>query len=408
MRTIPTEQAAPHPTTPIDRLQWDIFCRVIDNHGDLGVCWRLSVQLARLGHRVRLWVDDAQALAWMAPEGQVGVEVLNWTLSVDPDTVTRLPRADVWVEAFGCDIESEYVANTSIRKSAEDRFSLNFPIWINLEYLTAETYAQRCHGLPSPVMSGPARGQIKHFFYPGFVPGTGGLLREPDLAHRQARFDKSSWLQTQGVDWRGERLVSLFCYEPAALPALLDQLANAPEPTLLLVTHGRASQAVEQAVTRAGWRAHGQGALRIHPMPPLPQTGFDELLWACDLNFVRGEDSLVRALWAGKPLVWHIYPQHDDAHLPKLQAFLDWLQAPDNLRQWHAAWNPSVNGSAETALLMPMRLPDGENASLCVQGARQRLVEQPDLVSQLLELVARAQAGQRPPGQHTPFPLGRT
>lgn len=407
MDTTPTEQTAPHTITPIDRLQWDIFCRVIDNHGDLGVSWRLSAQLARRGHRVRLWVDDARALTWMAPEGQAGVEVLEWALSVNPDTVARLSRADVWVEAFGCEIESEFIALVLNKKSAEPHFFSNSPTWINLEYLTAETYAQRCHGLPSPVMSGPARGQIKHFFYPGFVPGTGGLLREPDLAHRQARFDKSSWLQTQGVDWRGERLVSLFCYEPAALPALLDQLAHAPEPTLLLVTHGRATQAVGQAVTRPGWSGNGQGALRIHRMSPLPQSGFDELLWACDLNFVRGEDSLVRALWAGRPLVWHIYPQHDDAHLLKLQAFLDWLQAPDDLRQWHAAWNPSVNGSAETGPLIPMGLPDGENASRCVQSARQRLVEQPDLVSQLLELVARAQAGQRPPGQHTTFSLDR-
>ncbi len=52
------------------------------------------------------------------------------------------------------------------------------------------------------------------------------------------------------------------------------------------------------------------------------------MLWACDLNAVRGEDSLVRGLWAGKALVWHIYPQDDDAHHAKLHAFLDSLQAP--------------------------------------------------------------------------------
>ncbi|MEO7887531.1 MAG: elongation factor P maturation arginine rhamnosyltransferase EarP, partial [Polaromonas sp.] len=44
-------------------LQWDIFCKVIDNFGDIGVCWRLAADLASRGHKVRLWVDDASALA---------------------------------------------------------------------------------------------------------------------------------------------------------------------------------------------------------------------------------------------------------------------------------------------------------------------------------------------------------
>jgi hypothetical protein len=27
---------------PAMQLHWDIFCRVIDNFGDIGVCWRLA------------------------------------------------------------------------------------------------------------------------------------------------------------------------------------------------------------------------------------------------------------------------------------------------------------------------------------------------------------------------------
>jgi hypothetical protein len=38
---------------------------------------------------------------------------------------------------------------------------------------------------------------------------------------------------------------------------------------------------------------------------------------------VRGEDSFVRAQFAGKPFIWDIYPQDIDAHLKKLDAFLD-------------------------------------------------------------------------------------
>jgi uncharacterized repeat protein (TIGR03837 family) len=116
--------------------------------------------------------------------------------------------------------------------------------------------------------------------------------------------------------------------------------------------------------------------LSIAYLPYLTQTNYDELLWSCDLNFVRGEDSLVRALWAGAPLVWHIYPQHDGAHHAKLDAFLDWLDAPASLRRFHRVWN-GIDGGA----LPAPNLPEWR---ACVQAARQRLLEQADLVTQLL------------------------
>ncbi|MGB4059783.1 MAG: elongation factor P maturation arginine rhamnosyltransferase EarP [Burkholderiaceae bacterium] len=369
------------PPPPRAPLLWDVFCRVIDNHGDLGVCWRLSRQLGDLGHRVRLWVDDASALAWMAPHGAPGVQVLPWALSANPTALQDLPPSDVWVEAFGCDIEEPFVANFSIPSSAGCQKSPKTPAWINLEYLTAEPYARRCHGLPSPVMRGPAAGRTKHFFYPGFTEGTGGLLREPDLDTRQARFDRRAWLPAHGVPWQGEQLASLFCYEPPALPALLQSLAGGEQPTRLLVTPGRPAQAVAQAVQALGWARTGHGALRLHPLHALPQPGFDELLWACDLNFVRGEDSLVRALWAGQPFIWHIYPQDDGAHWAKLDAFLDWLQAPADVRTAHHQWNGTD--------AQPFVLPEAGPHRATVQAARSRLAAQPDLVSQLLHHVTR-------------------
>jgi len=41
---------------------------------------------------------------------------------------------------------------------------------------------------------------------------------------------------------------------------------------------------------------------------------------ACDVNFVRGEDSFVRAQFAARPLVWQAYPQDEGAHLNKSAA----------------------------------------------------------------------------------------
>ena len=395
-------------------LRWDVFCKIIDNHGDLGVCWRLARELAAHGQRVRLWVDDAAALAWMAPgatDGAFdGIEVLPWTTPLNPADLAALPPADVWVEAFGCEIPPEFIAARASGSRATGQTRSNPPVWINLEYLSAEAYVERMHALPSPVLQGPAAGWTKWFFYPGFTPATGGLLREAELPARQAAFDRAAWLRAQGIDWRGERLVSLFCYEPPALPALLRQWAEGDAPTRLLVTAGRAAAAVRQAIQNdLGLQPlmDQRGQLLISYLPHLTQTAYDELLWACDWNFVRGEDSLVRAIWASAPLrpqgaaaaheapsasastqawrppapfIWHIYPQpEDNAHHAKLAAFLDWLGAPPSLRAFHHVWKGVSAG--------PLPAPDLPAWGACVQAAQQRLSTQPGLAEQLIGFV---------------------
>lgn len=149
-------------------------------------------------------------------------------------------------------------------------------------------------------------------------------------------------------------------------------------PSDWLITPGRASVAVDQAL--AG-QPPGPGCRQAR-LPRLTQRDYDRLLWSCDLNFVRGEDSLVRALWAGKPFVWHIYPQHDEAHHAKLDAFLDWLQAPPSWRTFHHDWN----GMTATQPVWPgWRTIDEWTA--CAQRARQRLLAQTDLCAQLLGFV---------------------
>ncbi|HRA62008.1 MAG TPA: elongation factor P maturation arginine rhamnosyltransferase EarP [Burkholderiaceae bacterium] len=359
--------------------RWDIFCRVIDNHGDIGVSWRLAADLASRGNQVRLWVDDTSALPWMAPgamQGQwPGIRVLGWDQASDAQVLRALEPSDVWIEAFGCELAPSFIRHRLAAAAPA-------PVWINLEYLSAEPYAERSHGLASPVMQGIARGQTKYFYYPGFTPASGGLLRERDLAARKAGFDRARWLERQGIRWQGERLVSLFCYEPAALPALLAHWQHGAEPTRLLVTPGRAAAAVQGALGTCGDGVTGVGALVIDMLPPLSQTDFDHLLWASDLNLVRGEDSVIRALWAGKPLIWQIYPQHDNAHHAKLQAFLDVLDAPASLRLAHQAWNgidhdPLQDLATAAAGWKPWA------AAVCEQLFRQR-----DLVTRLQEFVA--------------------
>jgi len=169
-------------------------------------------------------------------------------------------------------------------------------------------------------------------------------------------------------------VVTLFCYEPPLLGELLRQPAL--QGAHWLVAPGRP----EVALTLA-WQ-EGMAATR-HELTHRPQPEFDRLLWASDLNLVRGEDSLVRALWAAQPFVWHIYPQHDDAHHLKLEAFLDWLQAPPSLRAFHRAWN-----GLDAGPLPELDLPAWRE---CTRSARARLLEQDDLATQLLRFVTEKQ-----------------
>lgn len=362
-------------------LRWDIFCRVIDNHGDLGVCWRLCADLAQRGHVVRLWVDDASALAWMAPQGCTDVAVHTWPEAAELQALAKdatFQIGDVVVEAFGCELPEAFQALMAQGTS---------PVWINLEYLSAESYVAPSHGLASPVMSGPARGMTKWFFYPGFTPDTGGLLREPDLPARQAAFQRQAWLNALPLDKTmaaNEQLISLFCYEPAVLPELLTQLSQADEFTRLLVAQGRPRAAVVAATQALHMPSSGTGQLHISQLPYLSQTDFDHLLWACDFNFVRGEDSLVRALWAGKPFAWHIYPQDDLAHHDKLQAFETTLDMPADLRKFHAVWNGSETGPLPA--LSRTAIDDWRSWSHQTQ---QRLQAQTDMASQIVSFAAQ-------------------
>ena len=377
-------------------LRWDIFCRVIDNHGDLGVCWRLCADLAQRGHTVHLWVDDASALVWMAPQGCAGVSVHAWPNDATLAQTPTLHVGDVVIEAFGCELPDALQVRIAQGKPP--------PVWINLEYLSAEGYVARSHGLASPVMSGPARGLTKWFFFPGFTPDTGGLLRERHLFDAPApdsntpclvstsqthysRFDRAAWLAALPLDKpiaANERLFSLFCYEPAALPDLLQQLRQAVTPTRLLVAQGRPSVASAAATQALRMPSSGADQLHISQLPYLSQTDFDHLLRACEFNFVRGEDSLVRALWAGKPFAWHIYPQDDLAHHDKLHAFEAALDMPTDLRKFHAVWN-----GLETGPLPALSRTNIDAWHDWSRQTQQRLLAQTDLTSQLVSFVAQ-------------------
>lgn len=332
-----------HRSIEVSLKHWDIFCRVIDNYGDIGVCWRLALQLT-VGQkrRVRLWVDDLNTLVPLCPacdpalavQNHAGVEIHRWTEDAGSNLAVNwlgmAKTAAVVIEAFACELPAPYLQ--AMAGCAPP------PVWINLEYLTAEPWAESCHRLASPHPTLPL---IKYFFFPGFSALTGGLLRESRLP---------------ALPCPPSSDISLFCYDNAPIRAWLDALAQMPEPIRCRVFPGKPLAAVQAHLPDSGpWQL---GQARIEPVPFVPQADYDALLRDCALNIVRGEDSFVRAQLAGRPFIWHIYPQDDNAHLDKLNAFLDRYtkDLPDHLATiirrmfwvWNDAQSPEQFASAWT------------------------------------------------------------
>ncbi len=331
-------------------MRCDIFCTVVDNYGDIGVCWRLARQLAHEhGVAVRLWVDDLASFNKLCPEADASlaqqhcreVEIRHWNAQLP-----EVAPAQLVIEAFACKLPENYVAAMAAREHK--------PVWINLEYLSAEDWVEGCHELPSPHPSLPL---TKYFFFPGFTPKTGGLLLERDLLARRDAFlnnaaQRQAFWQTIGLEMPAADTlkISLFSYENVALPKLFDAWVQGAQTVLCLVPEGRILPQVEQYFKDASFdrlRTNGskevwqRGKLEVRVLPFVEQERYDELLWACDINFVRGEDSCVRAQWAGKPFVWHIYPQHDAVHLKKLRAFTELYCTglpPDAAQALHGLW----------------------------------------------------------------------
>jgi uncharacterized repeat protein (TIGR03837 family) len=364
----------------------DIFCAVIDNFGDIGVCWRLAKQLVHEHDMtVRLWVDDLLSFCRLHPaispdmpiQHCLDVEIRHWSSAFLEFPFPKVEPAQLVIEAFACVLPECYVAAMAAQECKS--------IWVNLEYLSAEEWVAGCHCLPSPNLSLPI---TKYFFFPGFTLQTGGLLLERDLIARRDAFQ--SELHTQAAFWRAlgvplpkpdEVRVSLFCYENIVLPELLSTWAKANIPILCLVPEDCVLSQVaaffgtEHVV--AGDKLQ-YGNLEIRVLPFIAQERYDELLWACDINFVRGEDSCVRAQWAGKPFVWHIYPQQDKVHLKKLSAFMELycsglqLDATQALYSLWQEWNIGQSeGQVASTSLKPAWNQYWEHIALLQRHARE-------------------------------------
>ena len=375
--------------------RWDIFCKIVDNFGDIGVCWRLARQL-QVEHdlQIRLWVDDLESAQKIILRLNLNknqqlidnIAICHWTELADFNQA-----ADVVIEAFACDLPPTYLASMSQKKST----------WINLEYLSAEPWVDDFHAKPSPQsFLNSANGLTRHFYFPGFTEKTGGLIRETGATKQYNRIQNrlhtslprkrepilamnSTWIpafagMTEGKALKSKLQISLFCYPNAPISDLLDALQQyllspqnitaeagyscvKPNSHAVLVYVPQSSILPNVAAffgkknIKAGDKLV-KNNLTVEVLPFLSQAGYDQLLRDCDLNFVRGEDSWIRAIWAGKPFIWQPYMQDENAHMKKLDAFLNVFYGKNELaceahRYWSAGLFPKATLDAYLANL---------------------------------------------------------
>jgi uncharacterized repeat protein (TIGR03837 family) len=188
-------------------------------------------------------------------------------------------------------------------------------------------------------------------------------------------------------------VVSLFCYPGAPLPALLDVWSEGDEPIVCIVPESVATSALDAwtggGVPHAGQRIT-RGRLMLGVVPFIAQDEYDRLLWCCDVNFVRGEDSFMRAQWAARSFVWQPYPQAEDAHRLKLDAFLDRYAsglesgAAAALRAMSSAWNHGGEIDAAWRAFAGAR----ERLAAHTRAWADRLAAMPDLAARLVSFCA--------------------
>lgn len=398
-----------------------IFCSVVDNFGDIGICWRLARQLAHEHQwQVQLYVDDLVSFAKICPQVKVDAPrqrildiqvshwnaelVASWQVDSSPQQPQRdlpqqsqntelpeLATPDLVIEALACTVPEGYLRQVA-RQNPQ-------ALWLNLEYLSAEDWVEGCHGLPSPQSAVPL---TKYFFFPGFTSATGGLLREQSIVRHAQNLQQDSkgqrdFWQQLGIDDAHENQlrISLFAYGQANIASWLTNIAQQGPKTLMLVPSGVLAQQLcaiyPELNSQTGQKRLELGQLTLVLMPFIAQPDYDLLLACCDINFVRGEDSVIRAHWAGRPFIWQIYRQEQQAHRQKLNDFLAKqlaLTTPELaalIQKAHDLWDLELDFSE----IWPEYLKNIDKIQNHTIVWQQFLTQQQDLASNLVRFVEK-------------------
>ncbi|MGI5097495.1 elongation factor P maturation arginine rhamnosyltransferase EarP [Treponema socranskii] len=309
-----------------------ILCKVVDNYGDVGFAYRLAHALSSLDGnvRIRFVIDDLASFALLAPgiDSHAAVQQYeNWT-------VFDWNAADVCTASF----------SKAMPEIVLQCFQCPYPEWleallfdkkntavvhvVNIDYLTAEDYAEEFHCLKSLTRSSRVQ---KVNFMPGFTSKTGGLILDRKPAYVPAKKNPD------------EFSVLIFGYVRDYAPVVGTLSAFKRErrkegERFSLCAYAAAGQGQDAFMkTHADSFAH----FAAKRLPFLPQSEWDDLLYTMDTLFIRGEDSLSRACLSGIPFVWQAYPQEDDYQLVKVEALLHRIKyffPPDDFAIVENAW----------------------------------------------------------------------
>jgi uncharacterized repeat protein (TIGR03837 family) len=343
----------------------DIISKVVDNFGDAGVALRLLRAFATGNNplEIRLFIDKPDILekllgrSWEfngpgtilqlhEPEEtlnlSVNMKVYDWKSMPSPGDNKK---PDLLIEMFGSGLPELYwpaLLNVSAVREKKG-------LWLNLEYLTAEPWAIDYHKTAS---LSPYPEFDRYFFMPGFTSGLGGLIMDGSFLTIKKRWDsytpeakskaRIELLKNLKINFPASivktRWISIFSYQKD-FTTLIDQINDSQNITVFLSP----GKAVPDFLT---YREKSGKNFECLTLPFLAQKDWDEFLLACDINFIRGEESLSRASLSGRPFIWQAYPLECQEHMEKVDAFCDIL-CPENreLKELFHQYNSHSGGS---------------------------------------------------------------
>lgn len=304
----------------------DIFCEIIDNYGDIGVVYRVAKELKKRFEndvKVRVFLNRKDEFLKINSEAEnTGFQELDQisyiTFDYLKENISDIETSDVIIEAFGCTIPQEYM----------EKAYNNSTLLINLEYLSAEDWIEDFHLQSSPLGKGKLK---KIFFMPGFTEKSGGVIADSGYldtvknVNENRDFYKKKYLgEIENLE--NSITGTVFSYEKNFEPLFRD-LKNLNREVVLLALGEKTQESMKKFFEKNSVELFGNqakyGKIKVIFYRFLNQEEYEELINVTDFNFVRGEDSFIRAVLSDKPYLWHIYCQDEFAHMDKLNEFLD-------------------------------------------------------------------------------------
>ena len=310
-----------------------VLCRVVDNFGDIGFCWRLSRSLLEVCPNIKLRLVVSDLASFSALDSRIdasksvqsvsGIEVLDWNDAESCKKAFSETPPRVVLECFQCG-RPDWLEEILFAFGREDIVHI-----INVEYLTAEDWADEFHCLKSATRSKNVK---KVNFMPGFSKKTGGLVLDKSFMSSlsEREYAKSLLQKEANIEVNDDDFnVVVFSYERdftpvvRALSALAESLAEKKGKRVrVFLTEGKSRKSFLSAIEKEVDEKKADAPFLLTKLPFLTQATWDALLTLCDFNFVRGEDSMARACLCGVPFVWHAYPQEAEWQTVKVNALM--------------------------------------------------------------------------------------